>query len=701
MEATNHRHLITAAIAIMVLTMVSAFYWDRQQERNYELTRGMMQQKVAEEGLPARAPRARQNRPSFKPQVVALQRNISYKTIVQGISPSVVSVNTTSGSTPVAKAQPAAVLPRGRGPDLRYLQQFPNGRRGIVQGWGLGQGGLICPNCGMRRPCGAGIPTCLASCPGCGTQMVREEDPGPSPPQQPATQQPAAKSSDQPASPQYIRQSQPPSTQDIQRARAGRALPESVLPDAGSARYIQQPRGEQFQAIGRGGSGIIVNSRGYVLTSHHVVHGATAITVTLTSGRATKTYQARIVDEARSVDLVMLEIVNNGNQVFPVAPIGDSSSLSVGDEVLAIGSPFGLAQSTTFGIVSNTRRTLQVDGTTFSDIIQTDAPMNPGSSGGALVAMDGTVVGVNTAIYSPTRAFSGIGFAIPINRARDAFPEFIETGPQMVEKLKRAVPGMVQPRTRQLGWTQGAGSATAALIRTPAAAGSGPWLGIRGSTLDSTIRAAEGLPMARGVFVEEVFLNSSAWKAGLQGGDVILRVNGRAAKDAAHAAGLLAAVEPGSRAKLTIFRQGKSMRLRPLRGAASTERTAPARPRPAAAPFDPANADPPGLTGVLKGGELGVGEMEALGMGVETLAPEWRLAFKIPDNVTYGVVVSETGGLAGDAGILPGDVIQKIDRQPVRDISDYIKVMGKADLATGISFGINRQGHRFSLRVKG
>lgn len=646
-EASNNRHVITAAIASTVLVVVMAFYWDRQQERNYQQTHMAMKQKVMEE-LSVEGRRAQSKWPGFKPQMVVFKHNVSYKNIVRRIVPSIVSVNTSSRGNQTIKVQQA-----GRG-----------GQNGADQGQAAVRSAAqqSTPQSGMS---GAGSAKYVQQ-----PQADRADVPGPGPP-----------------APQEVHRIQPIAAQ-------------------------QGKPNDQFQALGRGGSGIIVSSRGYVLSSHHVVHGATDITVTLTSGRVTKTYPARIVDEARKVDLVILEIITKGKEVFPAAPIGDSSQVSVGDEVLSMGSPFGLQQSVTFGIISNTKRTLQVDGTVFTDIIQTDAPMNPGSSGGALIDINGDVIGINTAIYSPTHAFSGIGFAIPINYAKEVFPEFIETGGRALERIKGVLPGILQPHARQVGQAQsGPGAypsgAKGAQVWTVAAGANKPWLGIRGSTLDSTIKASEGLPMARGVFVEEVFLNSSAWDAGLQSGDVILRVNNRAVKDAVKIGGLLAVVKPGEKIKLTVFRDGKSMVFYPVRGGVSTADSKGVNiPRGQAAafrnqPFDPDNVVPPGLTGVLKGGELGVGEMEALGMGVETLAPEWRLAFKIPDSVTYGVIVSETGGLAGDAGILPGDVIQTINNQPIRDIFDYIKVMGKADLATGIFFGINRQGHRFSLVMKG
>jgi len=324
-----------------------------------------------------------------------------------------------------------------------------------------------------------------------------------------------------------------------------------------------QQKDHQFQARGRGGSGVIVNSRGYVLTNHHVVHGARNISVTLSSGQITKTYPAELIDEAPDLDFAILKIVTNGNEVFTPASIGNSSQASVGDEVLAIGSPFGLQQSVTFGIVSNTRRTLTVGNKKFTNFIQTDAPINPGSSGGPLVNVNGEVIGLTTAIYSPTQAFSGIGFASPIDPAKAAFPEFIDTTSNAAGTLRRNIPNWARgPALKAVAQIQrGQGlypwCPPGGRLRQVANTRNQPWLGIRVRAVDKQTRAFLGLPMSYGVLVMEVYDNSPCLAAGLQRGDIVIRADNRSVKDEAMLEALRSKKRVGDKMKLTIYRDGK------------------------------------------------------------------------------------------------------------------------------------------------
>jgi len=313
----------------------------------------------------------------------------------------------------------------------------------------------------------------------------------------------------------------------------------------------QQQNIQQFQAVGKGGSGVIVNSSGYVLTNHHVIHGARKITVTVFTGQTSKTYQASLIDEAPELDFAILKIAGNG-EVFAPAPIGNSSLVSVGDEVLAIGSPFGLPQTTTFGIVSNTKRTMTVGKQTFTDFIQTDAPINPGSSGGALVNINGEVIGINTAIYSPTRAFSGIGFARPIDSAKAAFPDFIQTTDRQL------TPVAFQRGLGLYPWCSPGGQ----MQQVANTQGGQPWLGIRTCPVDQQTKASLALPMTRGVVVSEIFANSPCLAAGLQTGDVIIRVDNRSLKDETMLGNVLAAKSIGDQMKLAVYRNGKKANLR-------------------------------------------------------------------------------------------------------------------------------------------
>jgi S1-C subfamily serine protease len=357
---------------------------------------------------------------------------------------------------------------------------------------------------------------------------------------------------------------------------------------------------------------VIVNSSGYVLTNHHVIHGAKDISVTLSYGNVTKTYPAQLIDEAPDIDFAILKILTKGNEQFTAAPVGNSDIVSVGDEVLAIGSPFGLEQTVTFGIISNTNRTLTVGNKTFNNFIQTDAPINPGSSGGPLISVNGELIGINTAIYSPTQGFSGIGFASPINPAKAAFPEFIETAPNNVtDALIKKAPNWVQGQLQVAGqiqrgsglypwcppggrvraaaqiqrgsglypWCPPGGGRMRAAAQTQRGSGLYPWcppspmvqqvanrqntpyMGIRTQNVDAKTKKFLSLPMSRGAIVTEVFQDSPCWVAGLKRGDVITRFDNRAVKDDAMLDSLLQAKKPGQELKLTIYRAGKKIDL--------------------------------------------------------------------------------------------------------------------------------------------
>ncbi|MFC1556462.1 S1C family serine protease [candidate division KSB1 bacterium] len=163
------------------------------------------------------------------------------------------------------------------------------------------------------------------------------------------------------------------------------------------------------------GSGVIVDPKGYIVTNQHVIANATRVNVTL-FGEENAVYPAEIVLQEQTQDLAILKI--DSNRALPAAKLGDSDIIEVGDIVLAIGSPFGLEQTVTMGIISDDRRDLQIDMMLYEDLIQTDAAINKGNSGGPLINIHGEVIGINTAIYAPTGIFTGVGFAIPINKAQ-------------------------------------------------------------------------------------------------------------------------------------------------------------------------------------------------------------------------------------------------------------------------------------------
>ena len=700
----DNKNLITVLVALIILIVVAVFYWDRQKQLYLRQAQAEMQTDLLEEW----GPQAQQQvQAAFGAQTVAFSRQVSYKNIIVRVAPSTVSINVNSGffnqggpavqSQPVAQTKPAdqsqeaaasAQYVWGGTPGIYPVpsqsQQIAAQNRladqsqeasglgqyvwgGRMGGWGLGPGGyLVCPNCGKGMG-GWGM--------GTGGNLVAQ-------------------------------------------------------PTAAQQQATPQQKDNQFQAQGRGGSGVIVNRLGYVLTNHHVVHGARTITVTLSSGQISKNYPAQLIDEAPDLDFAILKIVANGNEQFTAAPIGNSSIVSVGDEVLAIGSPFGLQQSVTFGIVSNTQRSLTVGRKTFTNFIQTDAPINPGSSGGPLMNVKGEVIGINTAIYSPTQAFSGIGFASPIDPAKSAFPEFIEATPNVAGVLRRNIPNWARgPALKQVAQIQrGLGLSPwcppGGRLRQAANIANRPWLGIRVRGVDREIRSFVGLPMSRGVLVMEVFDSSPCRAAGLQRGDVIIRVDNRAIKDEAMLGALLFKKRAGDKMKLTIYRDGKKMNLSPrlsvspvgLQGAAAglwpeapewpgaqravLQAQAVALAAQPSTPFNPENVQPPGLSGVLQGGEVETGAIEALGMELGELSPELALAYGVPKGVT-GLIVVESAAQAAATGLLADDVIEAVNGQRVETIVDFIKAMNNASLRDGISLDVYRQGQRVSLTMRG
>ncbi len=260
------------------------------------------------------------------------------------------------------------------------------------------------------------------------------------------------------------------------------------------------------------GSGVLVDPRGYILTNNHVVENATEIEVRLSDDRK---FKATLVGRDGRTDLAVLKIENPAGPL-PVADLGDSDRLRVGQWAIAIGNPFGLDRTVTVGIISATGRT-HVGVATYEAFIQTDASINPGNSGGPLLNLDGRVVGINTAIVSSGQ---GIGFAIPINMARDIMTQLINRG-----KVVRG------------------------------------WLGIGIQDLSPELAAGFGVKEDAGVLVADVMKDGPAAAAGLKPGDVIVEFGGSAIKDVPDLQKRVAAIEPGRAAPVKVMREKKTVTL--------------------------------------------------------------------------------------------------------------------------------------------
>lgn len=259
------------------------------------------------------------------------------------------------------------------------------------------------------------------------------------------------------------------------------------------------------------GSGVLISSQGYVLTNNHVIEDAGEIAIALLDGRTTT---ATIVGADPEADLAVLKIEL---QDLPSITIGRSDNLQVGDVVLAIGNPFGVGQTVTSGIISGLgRNSLGIN--TFENFIQTDAAINPGNSGGALVNAYGELIGINTAIFSQSGGSQGIGFAIPINLAKDVLKQIIEQG--------RVIRG---------------------------------WLGVKIQDITPSLAESFGMKSTNGVVIVNIVVNGPADKAGLDRGDVITHINNEKVRDYHETLDKISIQKPGEKMILTIVRDGKSI----------------------------------------------------------------------------------------------------------------------------------------------
>ena len=281
-----------------------------------------------------------------------------------------------------------------------------------------------------------------------------------------------------------------------------------------------------FSADGSG-SGFVIDARGLILTNNHVVENARAISATFSTG---ETREAELLGTDRGNDLALLKV--DLPQNVPVAALADSDQVQVGETAIAIGSPFGLDQSVTQGIVSAVHRTWNPgNGRTRRNLIQTDAPINPGNSGGPLLNAQGEVIGINTMIESPVRGSVGVGFAVPSNIAKQRLAQ-LEAGANL------------EP----------------------------VWLGISGQELDETIAKDQGLSVSEGVLIVGVVPGSPADQAGLRpgiaaneriprGGDVITKVDGKAVKNLDELTEQLANKKPGDQVTLSVVRNNREQQI--------------------------------------------------------------------------------------------------------------------------------------------
>lgn len=378
------------------------------------------------------------------------------------------------------------------------------------------------------------------------------------------------------------------------------------------------------------GSGVIVSPDGYIVTNNHVVADAVDVEVILADRRQ---FKGKVVatDPKTDVAVVKIQAVN-----LPSAAWGDSSQLAVGDFVLAIGNPLGLSRTVTFGIVSAVGRA-DVGVADFEDFIQTDAPINPGNSGGALVNINGEVVGINTAIASPTGGSVGVGFAIPSNMARAAMQSLIKTG--------RVVRGFLGASTQDVS----------------------PPLG-------KIFR----LPDVKGAIVTDLQAKGSAERAGLKRGDVVVRFDGRDVMDSGQLRNLVAQAPIGSKHRLDLIRDGKFYQAELMIQEAPRERTKKSQTASAASTVHP-------LSGVV----------------FDDVTPPLARQMDLSVNSGVVVTDIEEGSLAEASGLQPGDVVLELNRQHVNNFTTFQRLadpLKPTDLALLL---VNRQGNVLYIPVQG
>ncbi len=379
-------------------------------------------------------------------------------------------------------------------------------------------------------------------------------------------------------------------------------------------KYIPQPipKGEG-QSLG---SGFIISADGYIMTNSHVVTAADEITVTLNDKRE---FKAKVIGSDKRTDVALIKIEATG---LSKVAFGDTTKVRVGDWVLAIGSPFGFDNSVTAGIVSAKGRSLPQEN--YVPFIQTDVAINPGNSGGPLYNLNGEVIGINSQIYSRTGGFMGLSFAIPIDVAMDVSNQLRSGG-----KVTRG------------------------------------WLGVVIQEVTKELADSFGLSKPQGALIANVEKGGPAEKAGLEPSDIILKFDNKDVKTSTDLPRLVAAVKPGAKANLQIWRKGANRDISVSIGEIPVDKTP--------------NEAPP----FKRGKTENIGK---LGLTLSELSADQRKELKI----SAGILVEETKGAAARAGLQAGDVILAINNSEVKTIEQFNQALGKLEARKNLALLVRR-----------
>jgi serine protease Do len=393
----------------------------------------------------------------------------------------------------------------------------------------------------------------------------------------------------------------------------------------------QQPRESLERALG---SGVIVSADGYIITNHHVVDGAEQIKVDLNDGR---TLEAKLVGSDPPSDLALLKVSQAG---LPSLPPGDSDKVRVGDVALAIGNPLNVGQTVTMGIISaKGRSTAGLGSGNFEDFLQTDAPINQGNSGGALVNTNGELIGINSQIIGgATGGNIGIGFAIPSNMVRSVMDQLAKNG-----KVRRGQ------------------------------------LGVSVRRVDSDMAQSLGMSETKGVIVNSVVRGSAAERAGIRQADVIVALDGNPVNDSNPFRNHIASMAPGSEVTLTILRDNREQKIRATLGEL----------KPESGESEERRDSGPGAAGQGK-----------LGLTVIPLTPEIASELNLRAG-TQGVVIDsvDAAGPGAAAGLARGDVIQEVNRQAIRSDADLRSAIDRNGNKPALLL-INRRGNAIYVTVR-
>ncbi len=390
-----------------------------------------------------------------------------------------------------------------------------------------------------------------------------------------------------------------------------------------------QPPGEHRGPRRGQGSGVIISADGYVLTNNHVIDKAYEVRVTLPDKRE---FKGKIIGADPKSDLAVVKI--NASSL-PAIPWGDASQLQVGEYVLAVGNPFGLNSTVTLGIVSAVGRG-HMGITQYEDFIQTDAAINPGNSGGALVNTRGELVGINTAIFSQTGGYQGVGFAVSTTMAKPIYESLVKTG-----KVVRG------------------------------------YLGIGLQDLNQDLATSFSMKDSKGALVSDVKEDSPADQAGLKQGDVIIEYQGILIEDGVALQRMVTRTPVGSKVPVKVMRDGRARDLTVRVG------------------------EQPELEKVAKKVESGEHDYALAGLSVEDLNQNTARELGIKGKA-QGVVVTSVDPDSGAerAGLVPGDIIQEVNRRPVKSVKEFEKVSSDLKKGDSILMLVNRRGGSLFLSAK-